>query len=797
MSFLRDFLPAPVVDFLPIFVGILLALVILPKVFAKLRDSGAWDRIVDRVGGDKLRQMQFDREIQRRIKHGDIIGAANLYEEAEWYPEAINLYLEAEEYTAAGELYESLEQWDQAADMYLQVDDWKRAANVYKESGKPGKAAELMEEHGQKIDAAKLYFDAGRFDKAGQLYEEVSYFPQAGKAFENMGEFIRAAENYEKYWTSTASFGGSGLAAASGGSKEAKVAFKAGQLYEQAGDLERATEIYKRAGLAKQAAELASRMGKFDEAAEMFLKEEKLEQAAEMFAKAGNEERAALLRGEMAFHNGDNAAAAEEFLKGGDHLRAAELFEAVDDFVSAAKCYEQTDSPIQAANVYLRAKKTEEAAIMFERGGDYNQAASLYSDSGDHAKASLLFEKAGRFFDAGKLAYDLGDKDRAVGLLQRIDADSENYEAATLILSRLFIDRGMAPLAVEKLIRVLGDRPISAQTLEHFYNLGRAYEELGKTAEALETYKKVMAERYGYEDVADRIQRLSTAGSPAAPPLAPAPPAPAAARPAATPAPAAPIAGKPAQASPIQVTQELGKGLLGTTFKGVDTRNNRNVAVKFLRNELLQDKPAVQQFLAEARLARTLEHPHLVRMLGLTEIDGQKAVVMEFVEGLDLAKIVERNNRLSVKQGLDLLSTLCVALDHAHKSKLLHRDLKMSNVLVAKGGKLRLTGIGMGALRTSGLGQGEGYPAPEFLQGQTHDARSDIYSLGAMIFHGLSGKTPAEQLQASASSLTLTTLVPDVPGSFDQIITRCLEQQPSSRFQNMAELFAAARTLRS
>lgn len=112
MSFLRDFLPAPVVDFLPIIIGILLALVILPKVFAKLRDSGAWDRIVDKVGGDKLRQMQFDREVQRRVKHGDLIGAASLYEEAEWYPEAINLYLEAEEYTAAGELYESLEQWD-------------------------------------------------------------------------------------------------------------------------------------------------------------------------------------------------------------------------------------------------------------------------------------------------------------------------------------------------------------------------------------------------------------------------------------------------------------------------------------------------------------------------------------------------------------------------------------------------------------------------------------------------------------------------------------------------------------
>jgi len=294
-----------------------------------------------------------------------------------------------------------------------------------------------------------------------------------------------------------------------------------------------------------------------------------------------------------------------------------------------------------------------------------------------------------------------------------------------------------------------------------------------------------MAERYGYEDVAERLQRLSAARPPGASPSAPAPRA-------------APAQAQASSAkSPIQVTQELGRGLLGTTFKGVDTRNNRTVAVKFLRKELLKDKPVVQQFLTEARLARTLEHPHLVRLLGLTEIDGQKAVVMEYVEGLDLAKIVERNKRLSIKQGLDLLSTLCVALGHAHKSKLLHRDLKMTNVLVAKGGKLRLTGIGMGALRTSSLDLNDGYPSPELRGGQAPDERSDIYSLGAMIFHGLSGRTPSERIEASGSPPTLMQLVPNVPEPLDQIIARCLAEQPTSRYQNVGELFAAARHLQT
>ena len=821
MDFLKNVLPAPVVD---IFVPILLVLLalyflrtyLIPPLKRKLQESGAWDQIVDRFGGERLRQIQFNREIASLKKSGDIMGAARLYEEAEWYEQAIETYIGAGEFVAAGTLYEKLEYWEHAADMYRQADDWKRAANTLSSAGQGEKAAEVYEEHGQKIDAAKLYFDAGRFDRAAELYEAVSYYPQAAQAYEKLGNSMKAAESYENHWTATSSIGGGGLISSSSG-RDQKIARMAGQLYEKAGAPEKAASIYQRARLSKQAADLAARMGKYDEAGELLLKEEELEKAAEMFEKAGQRERAAVIRGEVAFREGEGAKAAQEFLKGGDNLRAAELFESVGDLASAAKCYEQSESLLQAANVYLRAEKKEEAATMFARGGDALMAAKLYADIGKDAEASELFEKAEHHFEAGRLANQLGDEERAIRLFQRVDSSDQNYENATLLLSRLFLNKGMVSLAEEKLQRVLRDRPIGNQTLEHYYCLGLVYEKLGKRDEALETFRKVMSERYGYEDVEERIAQLSARPSSSAPPAPPAPltvaaepsPPPPGAVPddepngkepdvhEDVPSPEPPPPAKPAPSPPFKLVEELGRGFLGGTFKATDTRNDKPVIIKFLRRELLEDRAVVERFLAEAKIAKTFDHPNLVRLLGLTEMRAHKVVVTEFVEGKSLDELLSGNKRLGVKQALDLLSTLCIALGYAHQRKLLHKDLKMTDVLVARGGKLRLAGLGLGALRTPALGEGYRYPPPEFLAGSPTDARTDIYSLGGMLFHAMSGLHPGSpEAAANGAPLALRKLAPGVPDSLDEIVARCLAEKPEERFANVAELFAAASELR-
>ncbi|MFQ5790251.1 MAG: serine/threonine-protein kinase, partial [Acidobacteriota bacterium] len=249
--------------------------------------------------------------------------------------------------------------------------------------------------------------------------------------------------------------------------------------------------------------------------------------------------------------------------------------------------------------------------------------------------------------------------------------------------------------------------------------------------------------------------------------------------------------------SPFRVTEELGRGLLGTTFKGIDTRNGRPVTVKFLRKDLLGDRAVVQQFLTEARLAQSLEHPSLVRLLGLTEIKGEKAAIMEYVDGFDLGKFLSRNKRLSVKQAVDVLTTLCMALGHAHERKLLHRDLKLTNVLIARGGKLRLAGFGLGALRTPGLGKADGYPSPEFLSGGSLDERSDIFSMGGLVLHTLSGVDPGSQELAFNGALpSLRQLVPNIPEGLAQILSCCLAEEPGARFHTMSEVLAAAGPLR-
>jgi tetratricopeptide (TPR) repeat protein len=803
MDFLKSYLPGPVVDiFLPIGIVLALAYFLVPKLMERIRATGVWDRAVDRVGGEKLRLMQFEREINRLTKSGDVLGAARLYEEAEWYPEAINLYVEAEEYNSAGALYEQLEQWDRAAEMYMKADDWKRAAKMLAKVGKHAEAARHYEQHGQKIDAAKLYFDAGQYDRAAQLYEDVSYFPQAGKCYEKLGQFIKAAENYEQQWLAATAVGGGGLIA-SPSERESKVALYAGQLYEKGGAPERAADLYKRAGLSKEAAKLAEKEGRFRDAAEMLLKEEKIAEAALLFEKAGDVRRAALLQGEIAFHQGDTVVAAEKFLAGGDNLRAAELFETAGNLEAAARCYEQSDAVIQAANVYLRANEKMKAAALFERGADFEQAAQLYEQSGDRQKASALYEQSRRFYEAGKLAHEIGDADRAIQLLQQVDGGHEHYEAATLILSQLFVQKNMPALAVDKLKRLISEQQISSANIDHFYSLGLAYEKLGNTAEALGTFRKVLTERYGYKDVDQRIARLSNpaAASPPPPPALTPPPAVAAPPPAAalspSPVPVAPPPRPAPSGSPIQLGAELGKGLLGTTYRGTDLRNQQPVVVKLLRPELLRNKEVVQQFLAEAQAARSLEHPSLVRFLGLVDIQGAKAAVTEYVEGFDLASFVVRNKRISVKQAVDLLTTLADAFGYAHEKRLLHRDLKLTNILVGKAGKLKIAGFGLGALRVRELDPGDGYPSPEFLGGAPFGIRSDIYALGAVIYHALTGQKPAGSgASANGAPPRLREVLPEAPETLEQVLARCLMQDPAQRFGSSSELLAAAKTVR-
>jgi serine/threonine-protein kinase len=262
--------------------------------------------------------------------------------------------------------------------------------------------------------------------------------------------------------------------------------------------------------------------------------------------------------------------------------------------------------------------------------------------------------------------------------------------------------------------------------------------------------------------------------------------------------PAAPAQGRaPAPAAPpIKLEQELGKGLLGTTYRGLDTRSQRPVTVKLLRPDLLKDPQVVQRFLAEAKVARGLEHPSLVRLLGLVELEGKKAAITEYVEGFDLKTFIARNKKITVKQALDLLTNLSLAIAYAHERKLLHRDLKPTNILVGKGGKLRLTGFGLGALRLRELGRADGYPAPELLSGEAIDARSDIYSLGAVIFHALTGFHPDnEAISGNGATPQLRQLLPEAPEHLDQILARCLVRDPSARFGSTTEIAAAVRAV--
>lgn len=255
--------------------------------------------------------------------------------------------------------------------------------------------------------------------------------------------------------------------------------------------------------------------------------------------------------------------------------------------------------------------------------------------------------------------------------------------------------------------------------------------------------------------------------------------------------------------------RKLGEGGMGAVLLCRDTVLLRDVAIKVL---LSYDSPAeIRRFQNEAKIVARLSHPNIVQVLdfGQSE-DGSLYLVLEYVEGESLAGILAREKSLSAESALPLIRQICEGLAYAHDNGVCHRDIKPSNVMVVEGedgGSLvKLVDFGIArsnrdeAQRLTMAGAAMGSPlymSPEGGRGEHTDARSDIYSLGCLIFQVLSGSVPFKGETALATIMMHASEPPpalsertatDVPVLLESIVGRCLEKDPADRFQTIAEL---------
>ena len=254
-----------------------------------------------------------------------------------------------------------------------------------------------------------------------------------------------------------------------------------------------------------------------------------------------------------------------------------------------------------------------------------------------------------------------------------------------------------------------------------------------------------------------------------------------------------------------QIIEELGKGGMGRVYRVLDKKLSEEIALKLIKPAIAKDKKTVERFSNELKIARKIGHKNVARMFDLNEEQGTHYITMEYVRGEDLKKLIRKMGRLSAGQAIPITKQICEGLGEAHRLGVVHRDLKPQNVMVDDNGNARIMDFGIAqSLESKGI-TGVGviigtpeYMAPEQVEGKETDRRSDIYSLGIILYEMVTGRAPFEGDTAYIIGMKQKTEIPKDPKEFNalipedlnRLILRCLEKKKEKRYQTTAEILS-------
>ncbi|MFC1543789.1 protein kinase [Gemmatimonadota bacterium] len=259
-----------------------------------------------------------------------------------------------------------------------------------------------------------------------------------------------------------------------------------------------------------------------------------------------------------------------------------------------------------------------------------------------------------------------------------------------------------------------------------------------------------------------------------------------------------------------KIIDQLGEGGMGSVWKAEDTTLGRLVALKTISGTLADDPEARERFVREAQAASALNHPNITTVHDLLEEDGEHLICMEYVEGKTVRDMVE-SGRVGVKKAVDIILQVAEALETAHRKGILHRDIKSSNIMVTMEGRVKVLDFGLvhleerSQLTRTGTTLGTlSYSSPEQLTGGGYDERSEVWSLGVVLYEMLTGRLPFSSPSEGELVFAIinneqeppTRFREDLPESVGRILLRMLEKDPAERYQGCSEVIADLRTAR-
>jgi serine/threonine-protein kinase len=258
-----------------------------------------------------------------------------------------------------------------------------------------------------------------------------------------------------------------------------------------------------------------------------------------------------------------------------------------------------------------------------------------------------------------------------------------------------------------------------------------------------------------------------------------------------------------------QIIRTLGEGGMANVYLAHDTILDRNVAVKILRGDLASDDKFVRRFQREALSASSLSHPNIVEMYDVGEDDGQYYIVMEYVEGKTLKQLLKKRGNLTITEVMDIMLQLTDGMAHAHDSYIIHRDIKPQNIMILENGMIKITDFGIAmALNSTQLTQTNSvmgsvhYLPPEQANGKGSTIKSDIYSMGILMYELLTGSIPYKGENAVEIALkhlkeplpSIKIALPNLPQSIENIILKSTAKNPKNRYSDAREMYEDIKT---
>ena len=591
---------------------------------------------------------------------------------------------------------------------------------------------------------------------------------------------------------------------------------------------DRAAQLHEKAGAPLKAAKLYAQAGLEQRAIQCFIAGGQPEKAVPMLREVGDERGALVLEAQIQTTKGDHVTAARHLIAAGDYEAAARSLLAAGDIPKAVEALRRAGKAVDAARILRDRGDPLSAAQLFEEAGAWQDAAGCYGALNDSVNRERCIARGGDGYAAGRAAFERGDLESAQTFFESIPPLDDRFVDAGLFRGQIYERKGMLMESADAYALFLKRRSPDEKNKFLFLKLAQILEGIGRTKEALRILGRVITAGFASQDVTawaarlergndsaietqaheepsglkdlDRLQLGREGSQPAIPLREEKPPAGPRGR-------GGPSDGEPPAIAELdrryKFGERMGQGGNGVVYLATDRALGRDVVVKFLHQALLPTEVARKYFLREAKTAASLSHPNIVTIFDIGEEGESLYYSMEWVRGKTLADvIIDAGGKLTHAECVPLITQFCEALEYAHDHQVIHRDIKPGNVMVTHDGRVKLLDFGLAKAldenpdKSVFLCGTPFYMSPEQIQRGFLDHRTDIYSLGCMLYVMYTGDVPFPEgnvfyHQQHTPAPDPQKIVPELPQGVSAVLMKCVAKDRDQRFQRATEVARA------